>query len=53
MHFDFVLLLALSAIIDSYVELRRADVEVQSHKEALMEVVVLCKLRPAADDPQL
>jgi hypothetical protein len=48
MHFSFVLLLALGAIIDPHVELRRADVEVESHKEALMEVMVLCKLRPAA-----
>jgi hypothetical protein len=48
MHFGFVLLLALSVVIDSHVELRRADVEVKSHKKALMEVVVLCKLRLAA-----
>jgi hypothetical protein len=48
MHFGFVLLLALGAVIDSHVELRCADVEVESHKEALMEVVVLCKLRLAA-----
>jgi hypothetical protein len=48
MHFSFVLLLALGANIDPHVELRRADVEVESHEEALMEVMVLCKLRPAA-----
>jgi hypothetical protein len=48
MYFGFILLLALGAVIDSHVELRRANVEVESHKEALMEVVVLCKLRPAA-----
>jgi hypothetical protein len=41
MHFSFVLFLALGAIIDPYVE-------VESHKEALMEVMVLYKLRPAA-----
>jgi hypothetical protein len=48
MHFGFILLLALGAVIDSHVELRRANVEVESHEKALMEVVVLCKLRPAA-----
>jgi hypothetical protein len=47
MHFSFVLLLTLGAVIDPHVKLRRADVEVKSHKEALMEVMVLCKLRPA------
>jgi hypothetical protein len=47
MHFSFILLLALGAIIDLHIELRRADVEVKSHEEALMEVIVLCKLRPA------
>jgi hypothetical protein len=46
-HFGFVLLLALGIVIDSHVELRRADVEVKSHKEALMEVMVLYKLRLA------
>jgi hypothetical protein len=48
MHFSFILFLALGAIIDPHVELRRADVKVESHKEALMEVMVLCKLQPAA-----
>jgi hypothetical protein len=48
MHFGFILLLALGAVIDSHVELRRADVEVKSHKKALTEVVILRKLRPAA-----
>jgi hypothetical protein len=48
MHFGFILLLALGAIIDSHVELRRVDVEVKGHKKALMEVVILCKLRSAA-----
>jgi hypothetical protein len=47
-HFSFVLLLALGAIIDPHVELRRADVEVEGHEEALVEVMVFCKLRPAA-----
>jgi hypothetical protein len=48
MHFGFILLLALGAIVDFHVELRRPNVEVESHEETLMEVVVLCKLRPAA-----
>jgi hypothetical protein len=47
-HFSFVLLPALGAIIDPHVELRRTYVEVESHEEALMEVMVFCKLRPAA-----
>jgi hypothetical protein len=48
MYFGFILLLALGAIIDFHVELRRPDVEVESHEKTLMEVMVLCKLRPAA-----
>ena len=42
--FSFVPLLALGAIIDLHVELRRADVEVEGHEEALVDVVVFCKL---------
>jgi hypothetical protein len=48
MYFGFILLLALGAIIDFHVELRRPDVEVKSHEKILMEFMVLCKLRPAA-----
>jgi hypothetical protein len=48
MYFGFILLLALGAIIDSHIELRRANVEVKSHEKDLMEVVILHKLRPAA-----
>jgi hypothetical protein len=44
MHFSFILLLALGAIIDLHVELRRADVDVEGHEEALVDVVVFCKL---------
>jgi hypothetical protein len=47
MHFSFIFFLALGAVVDPHVELRRHDVKVESHKEALMEVVVLYKLRPA------
>jgi hypothetical protein len=48
MHFSFIFFLALGAIIDLHVELRCPNMEVESHEEALMEVVVLCKLRLAA-----
>jgi hypothetical protein len=48
MHFGFILLLALCAVMDSHVEHRCADVEVKSHEKALMEVVILRKLRPVA-----
>jgi hypothetical protein len=47
MHFSFIFFVALGAIVDPHVELRCPDVKVESHKEALVEVVVLCKLRPA------
>jgi hypothetical protein len=47
-HFSFVLLLALGVVIDPHVELRRTNVEVESHEETLVEVMVFCKLRPAA-----
>jgi hypothetical protein len=48
MKMHFILLLALGANIDSHVELRRTNVELKSHEKALMEVVILHKLRPAA-----
>jgi hypothetical protein len=44
--FSFILLLALGAVIDLHVELRRADMEVKGHEEALVDIVVFCKLRP-------
>jgi hypothetical protein len=50
MHFGFILLLALGAIVDSHIELRRANVEVKSHEKPLMEVVILRKLRRAAHE---
>jgi hypothetical protein len=43
-HFGFILLLALGAVVDSHVELRRANVEVKGHEKVLMEVVILRKL---------
>jgi hypothetical protein len=48
MHFGFILLLALGAIIDSHIKLRRANMEVKSHKKALTEIVIFHKLRPVA-----
>jgi hypothetical protein len=44
MYFSLILLLALGAIIDPHVKLPRADMEVKSHEEALMDVMVFCKL---------
>jgi hypothetical protein len=46
-HFSFVLLLALSAVVDLHIKLRRTAVVVEGHEETLMEVMVFCKLRPA------
>jgi hypothetical protein len=39
MDFSFILLLALGAVINLHVELRCADVEVEGHEEALVDVV--------------
>jgi hypothetical protein len=47
MHFIFVLLLALSTLVDLHIKLRRTDMVIKDHEETLMEVMVLCKLRPA------
>jgi hypothetical protein len=47
MHFGFIFLLALGAVIDSHVKLQRANVEVKSHEKALMEIMIVRKLRPA------
>jgi hypothetical protein len=47
MDFGFILFLALGAVIDPHVKLRRANVKIESHKKALVEDMVLCKLRPA------
>jgi hypothetical protein len=45
--FSLVLLLALSAVVDLHIKLRRTAVLVEGHEETLMEVMVFCKLRPA------
>jgi hypothetical protein len=48
--FSLILLLALGAIIDFHIKLRRADMEVEGHEEALVDVVIFCKSRPAAPE---
>jgi hypothetical protein len=48
MNFSFILFLALGAIINLHVKLQRADVEVKGHEEALVDVMVFCKLRLVA-----
>jgi hypothetical protein len=40
MHFSFILFLALGAVVDPHVELRRPDMKVESHKEALRDAMV-------------
>jgi hypothetical protein len=47
-HFSIVLFLALSTVVDPHVKLRRTNVVVEGHEEALVEVMVFCKLRQAA-----
>jgi hypothetical protein len=47
-HFSLILFLALSAVIDLHIKLRRTTVVVKKHKKPLMEVMVLRKLGPAA-----
>jgi hypothetical protein len=50
MHFGFILLLALGAVIDFHIKFRRANMEDKSHEKALMEIVIFRKLRPATLD---
>jgi hypothetical protein len=40
MDFSFVLLMALSAVIDLHIKLRRTAVIVEGHEETLMEVMI-------------
>jgi hypothetical protein len=47
-HFGFILLLALAAVVDSHVKLRSDNMEVKSHKKALTEIMIFRKLRPAS-----
>jgi hypothetical protein len=48
--FGFILLLALGAIIDLHVKLRRPDMEVEGHEETLLDVVIFCESRPATPE---
>jgi hypothetical protein len=48
LYFGFILLLALGAVVDSHVELRRAHMEIKGHEEPLMEDMILRKSQPAA-----
>jgi hypothetical protein len=52
-HFSLVLFLALSAVIDLYIKLRRTTVVVKEHEKPLMEVMVFRKLGPAAPEVHL
>jgi hypothetical protein len=47
-HFSLVLFLALSAVVDLHVKLRRTTVVVKKHEKPLMQVMVLHKLEPFA-----
>jgi hypothetical protein len=47
-HFGFIFLLALRAIVDSHVKLRHANMEIKSHKKALTEIMIFRKIRLAA-----
>jgi hypothetical protein len=39
-HFSFVLLLALSTVVDPHIKLRRTDMVVEDHEEILVEVMI-------------
>jgi hypothetical protein len=43
LRFGFKLLLALGVVVDSHIELRRANIIIKGHEEPLMEVMVLRK----------
>jgi hypothetical protein len=46
-YFCLILLLALSAIIDLHIKLRRTTMVIEDHEKPLVEVVVFCKMGPA------
>jgi hypothetical protein len=52
-YFSFILLLALSTIVDLYIKIQCTVVVVEDHEETLMEVMVFCKLRPATPEVHL
>jgi hypothetical protein len=47
MDFGFVLLLALSTIVDLHIKLRCTDMVVEDHEETLVKIMIFCRLRPA------
>jgi hypothetical protein len=47
-HFGFIFLLVLGAVVDSHVELRRANMKVKGHKKTLTEIMIFSKIRLAA-----
>jgi hypothetical protein len=53
MNFRFILLVALCPIEDLHVKLRCATVILEQQKEALMQIVILCKTGPAAPEVHL
>jgi hypothetical protein len=52
-YFSFVLLLALSTVLDLHIKLRRTAVVVEDHEEPLVEVMIFCKMRPATPEVHL
>jgi hypothetical protein len=43
-YFRLVLLLALSAVEDLHIKLRRANMKVEDHEEVLLDVMIIHKL---------
>jgi hypothetical protein len=53
MHFGFILFLALCPVEDLHVKLGCTTMVIEEHKKALMQVMILCKLGPAAPEEHL
>jgi hypothetical protein len=52
-HFNLVLLLALSTVIDLHIKLRCTALVVEEHEKPLVEVMIFCKLGPATPEIHL
>jgi hypothetical protein len=52
-NFSFIFPLALCAVVDIHIELRRTTMVVEEHEKPLMQLVVLCKLGPSAPEVHL
>jgi hypothetical protein len=52
-HFNLVLFLALSTVIDLYIKLRCTAVVVEEHEKPLVEVMIFYKLGPATPEIHL